>query len=173
MAKFRIDLGIQPGIADKIDDPALRLVGLHVQLIGQHANGDALVDAAECLEDHQTGVLHELVEAGHNEKVIQDHCLALVQLQTRSLEVKVHIQALQELGDGIAVSVRFLLDHLDQILQSVAAGAVDHYGGGQITHDVRAHCLDGVQIQWLVQEHLNDEIASLGMVEEDQDRPVN
>jgi len=37
MAKFRIDLGIQPGIADKIDDPALRQVFLYSMFVAAMA----------------------------------------------------------------------------------------------------------------------------------------
>lgn len=35
--QFGVYLGIQPGVADKVDDPSLSLLGRHVQFVCQHA----------------------------------------------------------------------------------------------------------------------------------------
>ena len=54
-------------LPDEVDDPPLCLLGGHVELLGQHGDGDALVDAAERLEDHQPRVLDEVIQAGNLE----------------------------------------------------------------------------------------------------------
>ena len=54
-------------LPDEVDDPPLGLLGGHVELLGQHGDGDALVDAAERLEDHQPRVLDEVIQAGNLE----------------------------------------------------------------------------------------------------------
>jgi len=35
--QFGVYLGIQPGVADEVDDPSLSFLGSHVQLVCQHA----------------------------------------------------------------------------------------------------------------------------------------
>ena len=34
--QFGVNLGVEPGVADEIDDPPLRLLGRHVELVCQH-----------------------------------------------------------------------------------------------------------------------------------------
>lgn len=62
----------------------------------------------------------------------------------------------EEFGDWITVGVRFLLDNLDQTLEGISSTGVDDDSGGQITQDVWAHRLNGIQVEGLVQEHFND-----------------
>ena len=84
----RVDLGVQVRLPDQVDDPALRLLGLHVQLLRQHVDADHLVDAAERLERHEPGVLDEVRRAGDGEEVVGQHRLARLQLVLRAVEVK-------------------------------------------------------------------------------------
>lgn len=70
------------------------------------------MDAAECLEDHESCVLDEVVETRDQEEVIVQHGLTLVQLQSSRLKVKVDVQVLQELSNRVLVRVR-LLHHTD------------------------------------------------------------
>lgn len=35
--QFGVDLGIKPGVTNEVDDPPLRLLGRHVELVCQHA----------------------------------------------------------------------------------------------------------------------------------------
>lgn len=35
--QFGVDLGIEPGVTDEVDDPPLRLLWRHVELVCQHA----------------------------------------------------------------------------------------------------------------------------------------
>jgi hypothetical protein len=131
------------------------------------------MDAAESLEDHQTRALNELIQISVDEEVVEDDVLALVKLHAGALKVKVDVQVLQEFSDWIFVGVRFLLDDLDQILQGIATAAIDDDGDRQVAQDVRASRLNDVQVDRLVQQVLDDQIASLGVVEEDEDAPVD
>ena len=45
VAFFRVDLGVQSGVSDHVDDPFFRVLLGHVQLLRQHADRDALVDS--------------------------------------------------------------------------------------------------------------------------------
>ena len=105
VAQLRVNLGIQTSITNQIDDPAFGFTWLHVQLIGQHADGDALMDATECFENHQASVLNELIQPNDNEKVIDDNRLAFVQLQARTFKIEIDVQMFEEFGDWIAIRV--------------------------------------------------------------------
>ena len=96
-----------------------------------------------------------------------------MQLQPSAFKVKVDVQALQEFGDWILVSVRLLLDDLNEILQRITTTTINNHGSRQVTKNVRTHCLDRIQVQRFIQEHLDDEVTTLGVVEENQNTPVN
>lgn len=85
---------------------------------------NALMDAAECFEDHQTCTFDKFFEVTINEEIIDDDILTLVELHSSTLEVEVNVQVLQELGDGILVSVRLLLDDLHQVFQCIATTTI-------------------------------------------------
>lgn len=131
------------------------------------------MDAAKRFENHETCIFNEFVHPNNDEEVIVDDGLAFVQLEPGTLEIEIDEQMLQEFGDWIAIRVRFLLDDLDQIFQCITASRIDDNGSSQITQNVRAHRLDGIQVQWLIQEHFDDQITSLGMIDEDEHTPVN
>ena len=132
------------------------------------------MDPAECLEDHHPGVLDEVVKTGHQEEVIDQDRLTVSQFLLGSIKIKVDIQIFNEAGDWVLIGVGLLLDDLDQILHDVPPGTfVTNHCCGQISQDPGTSCLDGVQIRLLVEEQVNDEISTLGMVEEDKQAPVD
>lgn len=108
----RVDLGIETRVADEVHDPLLGGHLVHVELLSQHANVDDLVDAAVGLKDEEACVLDKLVSAGDEEEVVRQNSLALAQLLLCALKVKVDVEALDELGDRIAVEVVLLLNNL-------------------------------------------------------------
>lgn len=91
-----VDLGVETGVADEVDDPPLGCLLVHVQLLGQHGNVDLLVDSAIGLKDAETGIFHELLAAGAEEEVIGQHSLALAEAHLGGFEVEVDVQILQE-----------------------------------------------------------------------------
>ena len=68
---FRIDLGIQPGVSDQVDNPPFGFFWCHVQLLGQHVDGDTLVNTTESLEDKQTCILNEIIQACDQKEIVQ------------------------------------------------------------------------------------------------------
>lgn len=40
VSELRVDLGVQPSVADKIYDPALGFLLIHVELVGKHPEGE-------------------------------------------------------------------------------------------------------------------------------------
>lgn len=131
------------------------------------------MDATECLEDHQTSTFNEFIKISVDEEIVDDDILAFVEFQAGALEVKVDVQMFQEFCDWIFVCVRLLLDDLNQILQGVATTTVDNDGDRQVAQDVWTSCLDDVQVDRLVQQVLDDQITSLGVMEEDENAPVD
>ena len=112
-------------------------------------DADALMNAAERFKDHETGVFDKVVQNGDQEEVVEQHVAALSQLLLGSVKVEVDVQTLDELGDGVSVRVRLLLDDLHQVFQHGAPVLlVDDDGGGQIAENVRAHGLDGIHVPW-------------------------
>lgn len=75
------------------------------------------MNSAEELEDHEPGVLDEVVLTRDKEEVILQHSGTLLQLLLGRVEVKVNVEVGQELCDGVLVGVALLLDHLHQVLQ--------------------------------------------------------
>jgi hypothetical protein len=66
------------------------------------------VNAAVHLKNVQARVLDKVFPGGDQEEVVIKHFLALKQLALGGVKVKVEIQALDKLGNGITVSVGFL-----------------------------------------------------------------
>ena len=69
---------------------------------------NALMNAAEGFKNHQSSILYKLLQAGNQEEIIEQHCLAFMQLLASSIKVKVDVQMLNELCDRVSVGVRFL-----------------------------------------------------------------
>ena len=77
--KLRVNFGVQLGVPDEVDDPLLGVFRVHVEFLGQHLDGDALVDPTEGLEDHQTGVVDELVHTRHQKEIVGKDGLAITE----------------------------------------------------------------------------------------------
>ena len=132
------------------------------------------MDPTECLEDHHPGVLNEVVKTGHQEEVIDQDRLTVSQFLLCSIKIKVDIQIFDEAGDWVLVGVGLLLDHFDQILHDISPGAfITNNCCGQVSQYPGTSCLDGVEIRLLVEKQINDQVSTLGMVEEDKQAPVN
>ena len=130
----------------------------------------------------------------------RQYVLALAQLLLCGVKVKIGVEVLEELGDGVRVGVRLLLQHSHEIVELVPPPLVRDDGCRQVPQDVRAGGLDGVQIpgkrrsaiqvsnevgttrrSWscaawrdalVLQEHVHDAIATVGVVEEYKQAPV-
>lgn len=89
---------------------------------------DALMDATECLEDHQTCAFNELIKIAVDEEIVENDVLAFVELQACAVKVEVDVQMFQEFCDWIFVCIRLLLDDLYQILQGIATATIDDDG---------------------------------------------
>lgn len=131
------------------------------------------MDATECFKNHETCIFNELIHPNGDKEIVVDDLLAFVQFETGTLEIEIDQQMFQEFSDWIAIRVRFLLNDFDQILESIATTGIDNNGHGQIAQYMRAHRLNGIQIQWLVQEHFNDQITSLLVIHKDEHTPVD
>lgn len=66
------------------------------------------MNTAESFKNHQAGVLHKLFQTRNQEEIIEQHSLALMELLTGSIKIKIHIQVLNELCDWVSVGVRLL-----------------------------------------------------------------
>jgi hypothetical protein len=71
-------------------------------------DADALMNATECLENHQPSVLHEVIQASREEKIRVQQLLTVAKLLLGAVEVEVDAEVLEKLSDRVTVRVRFL-----------------------------------------------------------------
>ncbi|KAJ8576646.1 hypothetical protein ON010_g2572 [Phytophthora cinnamomi] len=168
-----VDLGVEAGVADQVDDPLLGLaVLLHRQLGRQRLHVDGAVHAAVHLEDGQSGGIHEvrrvlLVQ----EEVAGQHDLALAQLLLGRLEVEVDEQALDEVHDRVAVALVVHAQHAQQVLDEVTTALVQDHAGAQVAQQPGRVALDGLYTARL-QHKVHDGVTALLVPREDEQRPV-
>jgi len=174
VAKFVINFGVESGISDEIYNPNLSLILRHVEPLCEHVDRHTLMNTTEGLKDRKARILPEVVKAGSQEKVVHEDHLALPQLPLGAVKVVVDVEALNELGDGIRVLIRLLLDNLDKVWSDlIALTFVADHCRCQISENVRAHCLNGIQIRRLEQKVVNNDITSLNVIEEDVQTPMD
>lgn len=166
-----VDLSIDLGIPDQVDNPLLALLLGHVQSLGQLGNIDLLVNPAVGLRDEAAGVLDEFLLHGDQEEVVLENLLALGELLLGEVEIKVDVESLNKLGDGVTVLVGLMLNNLDEFLEQVLATLVGDNGGSEVTENPWARSLDSVDVGRL-EEEVDNSITSLGVVEEDEQGPV-
>mmetsp|Transcript_36013 Transcript_36013/g.75311 ORF Transcript_36013/g.75311 Transcript_36013/m.75311 type:complete len:330 (-) Transcript_36013:276-1265(-) len=176
MVLLRVDLGVKPGVADQVHDPELRLLLAHVELVREHGNVDALVDAAVRLEDEEPRALDELILQRLQEVVRAQEPLALAQLLLRAVEVVVDQQAFNKLCDRITVGVVLLLNDPHKILEHVSSPRVGYHGGREVAEHVRAVRLDGLHVT-LGEEEIDNFVTSVRIcrhfrLEEYKEAPV-
>lgn len=81
------------------------------------------MDPAEELKDHEAGIINKVLHAGNQEEIILEDVSTQLELLLSRVEVKVHIKAREELGNGVTVRVRLLLDHLHEVLREGSTGS--------------------------------------------------
>jgi hypothetical protein len=155
---FRVNLRVEPGIADQIDDPELCLLLAHVELVGKHRDVDALVNATIRLKDEQARTLDELILQRLQKVVRAQQALALAQLLLSAVEVIVDQQALDKLSDWIAIRIVLLLDDANQILEHVSSPWVRDNGRCEIAQNMRTVRLNCLHIP-LREEKINNFVA--------------
>jgi hypothetical protein len=123
--------------------------------------------------------IYKRVGRAEEEEVVLQDLLRLAQLLLCLLKVKVDVQRLDEVGDGVIVLVAFLANDADQVLELLlvlvrvaALIPVCDDGGDEVAQDPRAVCLDGVDEGGRV-EHLSEGLARGLVVEEREERPVD
>mmetsp|Transcript_4321 Transcript_4321/g.8960 ORF Transcript_4321/g.8960 Transcript_4321/m.8960 type:complete len:332 (+) Transcript_4321:491-1486(+) len=123
------------------------------------------------LKDEEPRVLHKLIRRVAQKVVTLQYELALVELLLRTLEVKVHVQALQELGERVRVGVLLLLDHTHQALELVPPPLVNDNGSSEVAQQPRGVGLNGLDVA-LSEKGVDDEVLALRVVEKHEERPV-
>ena len=143
---LRIDFGVEPRIADEVNDPELCFLLTHVELVGEHRNVDALVNATVRLKDEEASALNELILQWLQEVICAEQAFALAQLLLGTVEVIIHQETLHELSDRIAICVVLLLDDAHQILEHVSPPWICNHGGCEVSEHVRAIRLDRLHV---------------------------
>ena len=140
---------------------------------------DPLVDLAVALRDEMSRCVHKLVCRAEQEEVVLENLLGLAQLLLGLLKVKVDVQGLDEVGDGVAVLVALLAHDADEVLELLLVligvarlAAVGDDGGGEVAQYPGAVCLDGVDVGG-GEEHVGQALAGGLVVEEGEQGPVD
>jgi hypothetical protein len=129
-----------------------------------------------------SGGILESFACGDKEEIAAQNIVGLGKLLLGLLKVKVDVESLDELADGVAVLVGFLSDDADQVLQlllvrvlAVLAGgavAVGDDGSGEVTQDPGAGGLNGVDVCG-GEEEVGELVTGGLVVEEGEERPVD
>ncbi len=140
------------------------------------------MNLTEDLKNKETSILNKVVDAASEEEVDANDHLTVAKLLLGAVKVKVDVEALDKLGDRIAVVVRLLLNEAYQIFHAVTSLPVSNDSSTQITQNVRTRRLDGVQVGVLrvlvahafgVKEELHQHVTALFNVEKDKQAPVD
>mmetsp|Transcript_30389 Transcript_30389/g.69073 ORF Transcript_30389/g.69073 Transcript_30389/m.69073 type:complete len:426 (+) Transcript_30389:252-1529(+) len=160
---------------DELDNPELRLLGLHVQLGRDHADVDALVDAAVRLEDQLPRVLFEFRPVLREEVVALAHEGALLQLALGLIKVHVGVEGQEESGDRVAVAPGLVVHNPDGVLHDVLQPPVQDQACPDVAEEVGAGEGDDGQAL-LVEEEIQklrlDLLVHLLHREDGEERPV-
>ena len=138
------------------------------------------------LADEVPRVIQEILPELVQEEVVRDDALRSLQLALRSLKVELDVELLEEARDGVRVLALLELHDLDELADRVAharAGrcaarrgllglAREHGGDGEVAEDPGRSGLDGVEVRG-GEECLEEEGAARGVVEVDEERPVD
>ena len=123
--------------------------------------------------------IYELFRRTQQEEIVLQNLLSLAEFLLRLLEVKVDVQGLDEVGDGVTVFVTLLSYNPDQIFELLlvlvrvaATVAAGNYGSREVTQNPGAVCLDGVDVCG-GKEHVGEGFARSFVVEEGEERPVD
>lgn len=174
-----VDLGIEAGVADEVDDPLLGVVVVEAEAGAEVLERDAGVDLAVALEDEVAGRVDKVVGVGEQEEVAPENLLGEDELVLGLLKVKVDAQGVDEAGDGVLVLVGLLLNDANNVLHLLlldtgvlCAAAVGDDGDGEVAEDPGRVGLDGVD-EAGVEEEVEEGLTGLVVVEEGEEGPVD
>lgn len=174
-----VNLGVQPGVADQVDNPLLGSLGVETQPCAEVGKGNTGVDLAVALEDEMSGRVDELISMVKKEEVAAEDLLSKDELLLGLLEIEVDAQGVYKAGNGVLVLVGLLLDDADNVLHLLlldphvlSLGAVGDNSHGKVAQDPRAVGLDGVDVSG-VEEEVEDGLTGLVVVEEGEESPVD
>lgn len=129
-----------------------------------------------------SGGILECFAGSDKEEVAAQDLVGLAELLLSLFEVKVDVESLDKLADGVGVLVGFLSDNADQVLELLlvrvlavlASGtvAVGDDSSGEVTKDPGAGGLDGVDVCGR-EEEVGELVACGLVVEEGEERPVD
>ena len=127
-----VDLGIDPGLADQVNDPLLTVVLIQAEACGEVFDVDASMDLAVALGDKVARSVDKGIGGGEEEEVGAEDILGEAELALSLLEVEVDVEGADELSDGVVVLVGLLLDDADYVLELflVLAGAASAAAAG-------------------------------------------
>jgi hypothetical protein len=138
-----------------------------------------LVNLAVALRNEMPRGIYKLIRVPEQKEVVLENLLALAELLLRLFKVKVNVEGLDEVGDGVAVLVALLAHNANQVFKLLlvrvgvaAAVAGGDDGGGEVAQDPGARGLDGVDVGG-AEEGVGDFLARGLVVEEGEERPVD
>lgn len=115
-ARLVIDLGIDPGIPNQIDDPLLAILETEPEPLAEVGDVDPLMDLAVGLADEVTGGFDEGVgDVVFGEEVGTEHGLCVGEVALGFFEVEIDVERADEGCDCVGVFVAFLADDPGQV----------------------------------------------------------
>ena len=174
-----INLGIEAGVANEVDNPLLGIVVVESEAGAKVLERDTGVDLAVALEDEVAGRVDKVVGVGEQEEVAPKDLLGEHELVLGLFEIKVDAEGVDEAGDGVLVLVGLLLDDANNVLHLLLLdtgvlrpAAVGDDGNGEVAEDPGGVGLDGVD-EAGVEEEVEEGLTGLVVVEEREEGPVD
>ena len=174
-----VDLSIDSGISDQIDNPLLALILVQAQSRAQILDVDSLMDLAVALGDQMSGSLDKAICGRNEEEIGTEHLLGFGEFLLRLLEIEIDVERLDEVGYRVLVFVVLLLDNTDDILELLlvlsgvsCAVSVGDDSCCEVSEDPRAGGLNRVY-EWCGEEEFANGVTASLVVEEREQSPVN
>lgn len=174
-----VNLGVEAGLTDQVDNPLLTVVRVETKLGAEIANVHARENLAVALADEVTGSLDKGIGRSGEEEVGAADLFGHAESLAGGVKVVSDVERIDKLGDGVGVFVGLLADVANDILELLllsgavaCARAAGDDGGNQVTQDPGARSLDGVDVGSR-EEHVQDGLAGGIRVEEGEQSPVD
>ena len=78
-----------------------------------------LMNSAESLKDEKSRVFHKVIGTINKEEIVGQNSFTFTKLLLSLVKIKVHVEALNELGDWVLISIRLLLNDTNNFFQGL------------------------------------------------------
>lgn len=168
-----IDFGVEVEISNQIDDPVFCMILVHLEFGSDMGNVDRSVYSAGCFKNKESSLFLKLIAIVMKEIITGKDLVTEEKLLLCHIEIEVDEESLEKLSDGILVSVLLLLDDFDDVTNVVSTAFVDDNSCGDVSENMRAGRLNGVEVTVVEEQPIDDLVAAIRVVKPHKQTPVD